>query len=246
MPVHLRLLVTDLYVVSGPELVQALWRDPSLHTKAYRSLALINILGIPKHALDWWAQDDSGHHAQPHPESKIPAHLRIEYLHTTLASKFLTGQPLASFSTRFTERLRDRLQSHTSTEWTEYSDLFAFMQTQLFPSAVEAMCGTKLLSAYPDFVRDYWAFNKNLPLLAKGYPRWLCPAAHKARDKCLEGVKKWHATISSSLEAPIVDPKAWVPEYGAEFIKSRHEIWSKMPFMDGDAIAGEDLGIIWA
>ena len=120
------------------------------------------------------------------------------------------------------------------------------MQAQLFPCALEAMCGTKLLSINPDFVQEYWAYNKYLPLLAKGYPQWSCPFAYRARDKCLEGIKKWHKIVSSTLHAPITDPKEWVPEYGAEIIKSRHEIWSKMPFMDVDAMAGEDLGMIWA
>ena len=120
------------------------------------------------------------------------------------------------------------------------------MQAQLFPCAVEAMCGTKLLSINPDFVQEYWAYNKYLPMLAKGYPQWLCPFAYRARDKCLEGIKKWHKTVSSTLHAPITDTKEWVPEYGAEIIRSRHEIWSKMPFMDADAMAGEDLGMIWA
>lgn len=248
MPVQLKLLIRDIYVVSGPELIQALWKEPSLHTKAYRSLSIVNILGIPKHAIDWWILDDSGHHAQPHPESKVPAHLRIEHLHTALSLKFLTGRSLASFSLRFTRSLRDRLQSQASanTEWTEYPDLFAFMQAQLFPCALEAMCGTKLLSINPDFVQEYWAYNKYLPLLAKGYPQWSCPFAYRARDKCLEGIKKWHKIVSSTLHAPTTDPKEWVPEYGAEIIKSRHEIWSKMPFMDVDAMAGEDLGMIWA
>ena len=248
VPVQLKLLIRDIYVVSGPELIQALFKEPSLHTKAYRSLSIINILGIPRHAIDWWIQDDSGHHAQPHPESKIPAHLRIEYLHTALSLRFLTGRSLASFSLRFTTTLRDGLQSYASTnsDWRECPDLFAFMQAHLFPPAVEAMCGTKLLAINPDFVREYWAFNKNLPLLAKGYPRWLYPFAYSARDKCLQSIKKWHKTVSSALQAPVIDPKEWVPEYGAEFIKSRHEIWSKMPFMDANAMAGEDLGMIWA
>lgn len=203
---------------------------------------------MPKDTLAFWMDDDSGHHLQPHPDSKIPPHLRIDYLAYSLVSTFLTGDGWKPFARRFTTNLAERLLNvdFVRSEWSNLPDLYVFMQTELFHAAVEAMCGQNLLSKNPTFVEDFWAFDKVLPRLAKGYPQWLYPQSYRARDKCLASLKRWHEVIRTHFNESAVDSKGWNPAYGAEFVKNRHIMWSKMPRMNADAAAAEDLGMIWA
>ena len=109
IPARLRLLVTNLYLISGSEIIQAIWKEPDLHNKAYKALSVHNMCKMPKDALAFWMDDDSGHHLQPHPHSKVPPHLRIEYLTYSSVSTFLTGDGLKPFARRFTTNLTERL-----------------------------------------------------------------------------------------------------------------------------------------
>ena len=238
----------DLYVVSGPENIRALFKQPNLHTKVYRSLSFQTMCKLPKDALAFWMSDDSGMLAQPHPDSRVPAHLRVDYMTHDSVAKLLTGVGLKPLCDRFTRNLSQRLLTLTSVdvEWVEHSDLFAFMQNELLEPAVEAVWGMRIFSVNPDFTHDIWDFSRHLSSLAKGYPRWLAPSAYRARDRCLERVKQWHRAISANLETPVQSMDRWNPDYGTEFVKYRHRMWSQMPRMNHDARASEDLGMIWA
>ena len=237
-----------MYIISGPECIEAVWKEPDLHNKAYKALSVHNMCKMPKETLEFWMEDDSGHHSQPHPDSKIPSHLRIDHLTYSSVTKFLTGDGLKPFATRFTINLTDRLSGHKSIgpEWSNFPDLFAFMQQELFPAAVEAMCGRLLLSMNKNFVHDFWEFNRHLPRLAKGYPRWLSSKPYKARDTCLSSLKQWHEAIWTHFDDSTTGDEEWNQNYGAPIVRYRHEMWSKMPRMNADAAATEDLGMIWA
>ena len=203
---------------------------------------------MPKDTLAFWMSDDSGMLSQPHPESHVPAHLRVDYMTHDSVAKLLTGVGLKPLCDRFTRNLSRRLLTNASVsmEWVEHPDLFAFMQDELLVPAVEAVWGTKIFAVNPNFSRDLWNFSRGIPYLAKGYPRWLAPYAYSARDRCLENVKQWHRAVSFDLETPIQGMDRWNPEYGTEFVKYRHRMWSQMPRMNDDVMATEDLGLAWA
>ena len=249
-PIRVRLLVIDLYLVSGKQNVQAVWKEPNLHTKAYKILAVVNMNKMPKDTLAFHVWDDSGHHAQPHPESDVHPDLRIDYLTYSSVAKFLVGEGLQPFANRFTGNLTKRLlarQQTLSSDWSYQPDLFKIMQTELFPAAVQAMCGTRIFEVNEDFTQNFWAFNEVLPLLAKGYPRWLVPSAYRARDTVIKSLQKWHRAIAHHFKTESTGSMAdWNPEYGAEFVKFRHVAYSKMPRMGPGGAATEDLGMIWA
>lgn len=248
VPVQLKTLVTDMYVVAGQEAIKAVWKEPNLHVRPYKELAVITMAKMPKETLAFWMWDDSGHHAQPHPNSNVPPHLRIDYLTHSSVARLLTGPGLKPLADRFTKNLMARFANndYVQDEWQYLPDLFLFMQDELFRSAVEAMCGERLFTVNPNFVRDFWAFNKGLPYLAKGYPRWMVPSAYRARDTVLSSLKKWHKAIASELKSPPIAMDEWNPDFGVELVRFRHAAWSKMPLMNEDAAATEDIGMIWA
>lgn len=203
---------------------------------------------MPKETLEFWKWDDSSHHAQPHPDSSVLPHLRIDYLTHSSVARLLTGPGLKPLANRFTKNLMIRLSKseYLNSEWSQLLDLFAFMQDELFPPAIEAMCGQRLFSINPEFVSDFWAFNKGLPYLAKGYPRWMVPSAYRARDTVLNSLKKWHVAIASEFKSPPIAMDEWSPDFGVELVRFRHDAWSKMPLINEDAAATEDKGLIWA
>lgn len=219
-----------------------------MHNKAYKILAVQNIFNMPKATLAFWNADDSGVDRSPYPDSVVPPHLRIEYLTHSSVVKFLTGPSLKPFSDRFSRNLTDQLLKRRSTtsEWEYLPDLFSLMQHELLPAALKSMCGLYLLTINPTFVEDFWAFNRCLYVLAKGYPRLLFPAPYTVRDKCLESLKQWHKFIWAHFDNPDSDTVPWNPYFGTEFIKGRHNMWSKMDQFNPDAAATEDLGMIWA
>ena len=192
--------------------------------------------------------DDSGHHSQPFPNSKLPAHLRVDYLTHSLISSFLIGDGLKPFARRFTSNLAERLSKIESidTEWSNLPDLFEFIQAELFPATLEAMWGKEFFLINPTFTRDFWAFSKVLSGLAKGYPRWLFPGRYQARNRCFASIKCWHAFIRTRFDHPSVVNLDWNEDYGAELVKSRHMAWSLMPRMNANAAATEDFGMVWA
>lgn len=101
---------------------------------------------MPKDALAFWMSDDSGMLAQPHPNSHVPAHLRVDHMTHDSVPKLLTGVGLKPLCDHFTRNLSQRLLANASVgvEWVEHPDLFAFMQDELFAPAVEAIWGTKI------------------------------------------------------------------------------------------------------
>ena len=96
---------------------------------------------MPKDTLAFWMEDDSGHNALPYPDSNIPPHLRIDHLTRSSISKFLTGDGLKPFARRFTTKLTDRPLNIDSVRavWSEFPNLFTFMQAKLLPAAVDAI-----------------------------------------------------------------------------------------------------------
>lgn len=248
VPTQLRLVLVNMYIISGPESIQEVFREPRLHNKAYKALSVHNMFKMPKDTLAFWMDDSSGHHSQPYPESNIPPHLRIDYLVHSSVTRFLTGDGLKPFARRFVLNVAERLSMKRAInqDWTDIPDLFEFLQAELTPAAVEAMWGRQFFKINPDFVADLWKFSKELPVLAKGYPRWLAPRQYKTRDACFASIRRWHQAVWTHLNDPITSRGDWNEDYGADIVKFRLEAWAKMPRMGADGMATEDLGMIWA
>lgn len=249
VPVCLNLLKMDMYVISGSESINAVWNYAHAHNKAYKALAVHNMFRMPKDTLAFWLADNSGIGLSPHPNSNVLPHLRLDYLTFSTITKLLTGPGLKPLVSRFTINLTEQISRNTAitSEWTESADLFPLIQDELLTGMLNALCGPYLLKINPTFVHDFWAFHRRLPALAKGYPRWLFPTPYRLRDKCIESIKRWHTFIRPHFDDDeISSPGHWNPYYGADVIRFRHEAWSKMPRMNADAAATEDLGMIWA
>ncbi|MCJ1314666.1 hypothetical protein MMC25_008348 [Agyrium rufum] len=202
----------------------------------------------PKKTMRFYRADNSGVNIRPHPDSSIKQEHRIYYHNFRTTHDFLTGQGLRKFAYRMQANLRTMVsKTEASSQWTEYKDLYVFVQQLLFPAAVEAMCGPVLLSLSPTFTSDFWEFDNHFPFFFKKYPRWLIPKGFRARDRLLQAVKSWltyaHANFDQSMVSADGD---WDPLFGSQFIRSRQDYCGKMADMSENAIASSELGMIWA
>ena len=248
VPVRVRLPMIDFYMIFGDANIVHLFRQSrNTVNKTYRLLAVSNMFGMPAKAKDFIAADNSGLNVNPHPMSNVKPEHRIDYLTHALLNRFLTGPGLEPLVSRFRDNLLSQFtRLNVSSEWIEMPDLYGFIKTQMFNASVEAMCGPYILTLNPTFCDDFWKFDEGLSDLAKSYPRWWIPTTYGARDRCLAHVKKWHEFLREhchGMESGISD--GYDPKLGADIMRYRQKLYSEMGAIDTDAMASEDLGMLW-
>ena len=252
IPVGLRLGPFKMYLVSGADHYVTLFNNKasrSMNTKAAVLLALENLFGTPANVIPFYAADDSGVNSTPLPGSRVRPEHRITYFQTRAAHKHLSGPGLVQMTELFLNVLRRRIHaSHIESEWVDLPDLYQFLQHEVFSAAVEALCGTHLLSQSPTFVEDFWEFVSSVPTLFKGFPRWMSPKPYRIRDRLLDAIKRWHKLAHERSDCTKIDANdpEWEPYFGSKLMRARQEYSRSMEFMNADALAAEDLGLIFA
>ena len=248
-PTRLRLFNIELYLILGTQHLRLLWKESQfLSSKVQVLIGVGTLFGTSKHALEFYESDDSGVNQLPHPKSNVQPENRIHYLTHKTTIELLAGKHLQSLAESFRNILQRRIRHMQSgSDWTYMPDLNSLLQSHMFSAAVEGMCGPYFLRLSPNFARDFWDFDGQMPYILKGYPRVLKPAAWRARDRCLEGIKKWHAHIKqygTTTSGDAENPQD--PYYGTALMRERQKYSSKMRPMTADATASADLGLIWA
>ena len=242
--------MTDIYVVTGPEYINMIWKQSqNLRSDIYRRLVVHNMFGTPDDAADFIFSDDSGINMTSSLHSNVEPSQRVKYLTHQSITKLLTGSGLSLLAERFAANLVEQFTAleGVTTEWSDLPDLFSFVRNELFKSTVRAICGENLMALNPTFCEDFWVFDKGLGSLAKRFPRWMAPSAYAARDKCQAEVRIWHDFIRTYLvdESTSRTPNETNIVFGSEFVKSRLQMWMKMERMSPQAMASEDLGLLW-
>lgn len=250
VPVHVQLGPISIYLVSGADYFTSLFKaSRCMSTKAGVLLALENIFGTPSDVIPFYAADNSGVNIIPLSGSNVRPEHRLNYHQVRAAHKHLSGAGLIHMTERFLNIMRRRIDdSQIRCEWVEMPDLFEYLQTSVFCAAVEALCGSYLLSQYPTLVEDFWEFDRSVPMLFKGLPRWIVPKPYKVRERLLEAIKGWHrlAHENSDCANTGADDAEWEPYFGSKLIRERQKYCLGMEFMNADALAAEDLGLIFA
>ena len=251
-PVRLRLGPFKMYLVSGADHYVTLFNNKAsrcLNTKGAVLLALENLFGTPANVIPFYAVDNSGVNYTSISGSRVRPEHRITYLQTRAAHKHLSDPGLIQMTENFLKVLKGRFyNSQIGSEWVDQPDLYAFLQDEVFRAAVEAQCGSHLLSQSPTFVEDFWEFVDSVPTLIKGLPRWVSPKPYRTRDRLLDAIKKWHKMAHEHADCTKTganDPE-WEPFFGSKLMRARQEYSRRMEPMNADALAAEDLGLIFA
>ena len=239
-----------MILVSGADHCIALFNSKASRYMNSKAAVLLSLLfGTPANVIPFYAADNSGVASTPLPESRVKPEHRIIYLQVRAAQKHLSGPGLVQMTELFLDVLKRRFQdSQIKSEWADLPDLYGFLQYEVFSAAVEALCGSHLLSQSPTFVEDFWEFVASVPTLIKGLPHWMSPKPYRVRCRLLDAIKRWHKMAhehSDCTKTGVNDPE-WEPYFGSKLIRARQEYTRGMEFMNPDALAAEDLGLIFA
>lgn len=247
---RVRILTYEFYVVRGPENIRALFKKSwACSSIPFVKFALGYAFGLPRKALSLYDKDDSGGGHVPHPGRNVLDRNRIDYRVYQSLLRFLEGPGLAPFFNRFAENLPqqlDLLQDGTGSKWVHRDDLMQTVGDVVTISTLDALCGPHLLRLNPNFLHDFWVFDRNLQTYLQGIPWLLAPMAYRARQRVLKAVQTWQQFARDNFEDSSVGPDGDDPYWGTNFFRERHKMFLQMDGFDHKAIASADLGAIWA
>ena len=188
-----------------------------------------------KQDMKFFEADKSGITHDPHPQSSTAPENRVFFLMHKATVDCLAGSHVTIAAQRFQAALTRRMSAiHVQHEWVEMDNLFSFLRPLISCSTIDAMCGTKFLEMFPDFVDSFWNFNTRMPRLLQGWPRWTMPKAWHARDRCISIMKQWRKTSQYDDNFD-----------GNAMIQRRWDYFSRMEGLSDDGVACSDLGILW-
>lgn len=242
-------MLTELCFVTGPNNITAIFKSSrSFAVKASVVIAMDRLFGTPKHIVSFYDADNSGFQTTPHPWSNVEPNNRIHHIVHTQVVKHLCGSALKSMSNRLMDNVgKIVFACGIGYEWLDMPDLFEFCQVKLLHVSLDTMFGLYLTVLNSEFVSEYWKFDECILNLIKGLRRFLSSQSWKARDKCLESLKRYHEYVSRLYDADgCKDYQGLDPFFGTEFIRQRNEAFFKMTPMNADAMASEHLAIMWA
>lgn len=233
--VRLNFLGRDVFVISGSEYLNAVWRNTKGMTSTNGiNIALRNMFGTPRKDMLFFENDKSGITYDPHPHSSTRPEDRVFYLMHKATVDCLSGSHITIANERFQGALKKRIQAvPVHSEWVVMEDLFGFLRPLISYSTIEAMCGAHFLDRFPDFGECFWRFNSQMPMLLRGLPRWMTPKAWQARDRCVSMMKQWRK-ISNDGNFD-----------GNAMMMRRWSYFSKMQGLSEHGVACSDLGILW-
>jgi hypothetical protein len=255
-PAFLNFAGVKFYMFFAPSDVLSLFAQSHIATnKAYRHLGTTAMFNMPQEAHEFIAADYTGKHTKPlelplgYPDTKPKD--RFEHLVHASLRKLLTGPGLKPFinkyEAQFPATLENTLKLDTKSS-AKYPDLRYIIQTSMIATTSYCMFGPVLLDSTPGLLEDIVQHTRDSVHLAKGFPRWMIPAIHARKDRCVEGFKTYHAKIRSNGAAaePTGNYTTWDKLTGTELVRSRQKSWKEMDPMTDDAQASEDFALMWA
>ncbi|KAL2291309.1 hypothetical protein FJTKL_13926 [Diaporthe vaccinii] len=249
-PVLVKILTREFYVIRGPGNIKALFKNSRACTSVpFVRFALGYAFGLPAKALSLYDKDDSGGGRVPHTGSNVEARNRIDYRVYESVGRFLEGRGLLPFWARFVDSITEQLHGlndRIGTDTHDHADLMKFVGDEATSSILNALCGPYLLSLNPNFLQDFWDFDRNLQTYLQGIPWFLAPRAYAARRRELDAVKIWQEHARAHFDGSAVGADGDDPFWGSSFFRERQEMFLEMDGYDHAAIASQDFGAIWA
>ncbi|KAI0506896.1 cytochrome P450 [Xylaria bambusicola] len=254
-PATIKLGPEKAYLLTNPETYGPILRDTkSCTNKSFAVIIMEQMFGMPKSAMHIYRNDKSGVGAIPFPGSTVPAHLRVWHHHYRTASRYLQGDSLRNLSSKVVEHLSEELATVDpndpvdSGEWVDIPDFFTWWTHRYFAATITALCGPHLIALNPGFVEDFWEYLASWPDISKFFPRLLAPKAYGARQRILDGIKRWHsfARGHSDYRQNGSDAPSWDEYWGSVWFKVRQRWGQDTGGMNDDALASEDLFVLTA
>ncbi|KAI9739478.1 MAG: hypothetical protein M1818_005166 [Claussenomyces sp. TS43310] len=209
---------------------------------------LVTLFGLPTETAKFYYKDNSGIGVNPTPGTDVQPENRHFHLRHSAASRLLYGSHLKGMTSRFVEKFGNQIAENTTVqhEWVDLPDLTDYLQKEIFRSATSALCGDYIFSLNPTFTSDFWEYIDGLGVFFKAVPRWLSPGPHRARDRTLAAIKKWHLHAWEKTDHGTLDLGDYDPYFGAKIVKTRYTYMQAMKEMTDEARSAEDLALLSA
>ncbi|KAF2146740.1 uncharacterized protein K452DRAFT_348442 [Aplosporella prunicola CBS 121167] len=247
-PICIKLVTKEMILVRGSENIKSLWRQTPLTTPTTNIYFVLRYMfGLHAEAAMRYLEDNSGMGVQPHPESNVAPHNRIDFQTHKALHQFLEGVGLAPFFDRFQKKFSQRLNNlPIGAEWVEKPDMVDFLTKEFLRANLDAMCSPAMLNLNPEFPQLFWEYNDWIVWFTKGVPRIFMPKGYAVRDKLLKCIKKWHCYAAEQTEHSKMKYEGEEdPFWGCRFFRERRQTLGRVDNYDEDALASMDLGAIW-
>lgn len=233
--------------MSGPEYVTAYFKESRDLSATMRAKTIFqNAFGCPSHLLHLFDLQN----ASSSPESKSPGRpegFAGSFIHRVVINS-LSGAQLDTLTTRFQHHLVERIEASANqigADWTELPDLTSFAEQLLFEASMRSNFGTKIFVVNPSLAEDFSKFDRSVGTLFMGLPRWLNPAAHRARDQMVKNFERWQKYAREHCDISNLNDVDWDPYYGTKYNQERQKFLNKRGIMDETARAAENLAFAW-
>lgn len=204
---------------------------------------------IPWAGVKAYISDDTGASRKPRPgsNSNIPAKNRIHHLTHSTLSQAVDGPGITVLTQHFTRNFKVRAERlNLSEDWVIFEDLGEFLQGIASESIIEALAGPAFLELNPSFNSELWAFDADVPWLARGFPALFMPGAHRRVNRLRSQIKQWYIHARRHFDTASVDAKDKTdPFWGSKLMRDRQEKIGGVDMFDDDCLASTDLGLFW-
>lgn len=240
----------ELYILQDWETVKQARFDtavqPSILMWAYTHRFFFQ---IPWAGVRAYVNDDTGASRKPRPgsSSKISDTNRIHHLTHSTLSQAVDGPGMIVLTQRFTKNFKARIERlNISDDWVEFDDLGDFLQDIASESIIEALVGPSFLELNPSFNSELWAFDADVPWLARGFPSFFRPGVHRRVARLKGQIKQWYSHARQHFDKADVDRNDNTdPFWGSKLMRDRQEKIGGVDKFDDDCLASTDLGLIW-
>lgn len=243
VPVKIRLPGFPSFVISGPESVQAMFRNTRDLSTTSRSLTIMqNAFGCPPHLVEQF---------RPRPLVDGVQDPIEQAIHRGVQTG-LMGPQLDVLADRFQAALLENL--HTAQvggtpigdDWVHLPDLCSFVQEKVAESGIGMFFGPYMILLNPGIVQDFWRWDGYVRLMFMGMPRWLIPEAYRLRERMVQNIRRWQKHASDNFQGPEPDGNEWEPFYGSKLVRHRQALHRERGITDETARAAENLALMWS
>ncbi|RYP60716.1 hypothetical protein DL770_009939 [Monosporascus sp. CRB-9-2] len=210
----------DIYFFQDRQTVKQIWKYSHLmKSVSLRIFFYKYIFGMPERWLSMYYEDDSGPFPRPYPGTNVPPEKRIHYILYEGTHQALAGNGFNPALQRFRAALLRQIDAmKVPEEWLEMDNFQRLILHTVGKAFIESIFGPSLIRINPTFMDDLKEFNRAVPSLSKGTPRFLIPRA-----------------ISEDGDGD--------PFWGSAWMRHRQKTLAKI--QDDETLASSDLGVAW-
>lgn len=241
----------NMYFAAGNAELTTVFMNPKTYDfQAMKEFVQRKLFGLPDDVIRLTEQDNSGFSLKPLPGSHVSPHGRFKYLERKTSEDINRPASLAAFMEHFEESLAEWMEEQhcgvpSNGEWIEFPDLYLFIRGMVTKTATDAFCGPELLRLNPQLAQDFWEYDKNVPIFAKGFPRWMFPATYRVRDRCYKAFERWRANAFKESEKEDAKIPEWSQHAGLRINTLRDNMFSRFKEWTQGARANSDFALLF-